>query len=188
MQTFIKLAILFLISTGLQGQDSNIDRLIKGELKMTFPSIYFKHNSTDYALMPYTVDSCFKYIAAHIKDINCRPIWRDSSETEQLTNERIKKLKLGLNKYLPTKKINIQSMRKAQKISQRTIVKGVDSTQVQYLLSLNSVFDVSGTIKLKELKEKKHVRIGSAFDLASIKHRRQVAKQNKKKRQEAIKQ
>jgi len=187
MQTFGNLTIILLfISTILPGQNPEIDRLVDSELKMTFPSIYFKHNSTDYATMPYTVDSCFKYIALNIKDINSRPIWRDSSETEHLTNERIKKLKLGLNKYPPTKRINIQSMRKEQKISQRTIFKDTDSAQIQYLLSLNSVFDISGVIKPKKLKEKKHFRIGSAFDLASIKHKRQVAKQNRKKRQEPV--
>ena len=49
------------------------------ELKMTYPSIYFVLNSTEYAVMPYTVDSCFKYIAANIKYLNSIVIWRDSS-------------------------------------------------------------------------------------------------------------
>jgi hypothetical protein len=72
MQPFAKLILIILfISTGLKGQDTEIEtRLSIGELKMNFPSIYFKHNSIDYATMPYTVDSCFKYIALHINDIN----------------------------------------------------------------------------------------------------------------------
>jgi len=145
MQALAKLTILLLFHlTRLQGQNSEIKtRLDVGELKMTFPSIYFKYNSTDYAKMPYTVDSCFKYIATNIKDINSRPIWRDSGETERLTNERVKKLKSDLDKYLGSGKIKIQSMGKEQKISQRTIYNGTDSTQIQYLLSLNSVFDIS---------------------------------------------
>jgi hypothetical protein len=143
----IKFLIFYVvISISLYGQNANIKtRINNGELKMSFPSIYFKHNSTNYATMPYTVDSCFKYIATNLKDINSRPIWRDSSEAEQLTNERIKKLKADLNKYLGSKKIKIQSMQKEQKIPQRTIYSGTDSTQIQYLLSLNSVFDISRT-------------------------------------------
>src|SRR4051812_572394 len=102
MHTLAKFIILLIcFSTHVQAQEREVDRLIQSELKMTFPSIYFKYNSTEYAEMPYTVDSCFKYMAAHAKEINSRPIWRDSSETEQLTTERIKKLKLGLNKYPP---------------------------------------------------------------------------------------
>ncbi|MDP2386348.1 MAG: hypothetical protein Q8M29_08245 [Bacteroidota bacterium] len=142
----IQVFILLIVTTGLRAQVTEIDRLIKGELNMTFPGIYFKNNSVDYAVMPYTVDSCFKYIAIHIRDINSLVIWRDSSETEQLTTKRIKKLKTDLNKYTPSGKINILSMGKAQKISQRTIAKGADSVQIHYLLSLNSVFDVSGVI------------------------------------------
>jgi hypothetical protein len=142
--------ILFILTTGLRGQDSEIDRLIEGEFKMTFPSIYFKHNSTDYSTMPYSVDSCFKYIATNIKYLNSYPIWRDSSEAEQLTNKRIKKLKDDLNKYTPSRKINIKSVGNKQKISQRTINKGIGNEQIQYLLSLNSVLDVSGVIHPKK--------------------------------------
>ncbi len=36
-------------------------------------------------------------------------------------------------------------MGKEQKISQRTIALGVDSLQIQYLLSLNSVFEICKT-------------------------------------------
>ena len=146
-QRITKLLLILLVATsGLHCQVTEIDRLIKGELQMTFPSIYFKTNSVGYAAMPYTVDSCFKYIAIHINDINSLVIWRDSSETEQLTTKRIKKLKTGLHKYTPSGKITILSMGKAQKISQQTIQMAADSVQIHYLLSLNSVFDVSGVI------------------------------------------
>lgn len=147
MKPAIKLlALLFFIVSALRAQETEIDRLIRGELKMTFPSIYFKHNSTEYAAMPYTVDSCFKYLALHFKDnFNSLVIWRDSTETEGLTNERIEKLKQGLRKYIPSGKIEIHSMGDAQKISRRTINMTSDSSKVDYLLSLNSVFDISKT-------------------------------------------
>ena len=122
---------------------------------MIFPSIYFKTNTTDYAAMPYTADSCFKYIAADLKHISEFVIWRDSSETDKLTNRRIKKLKIELNKYTPNNKINIRSMGKAQKISQSTISKGIDNTQNDYLLSLNNVLDISKTRLPIEKKLKK---------------------------------
>ena len=156
MQTLAKLTILlFFSTTGIQGQDTEIEtRLSIGELKMTFPSIYFKHNSTDYATMPYSFDSCFKYIALKIKDLNSYSIWRDSTEKERLTYIRIKKLKSDLNKYLPSNKIHFQSMGTAQKISRRTIEKSVDAKQIQYLLSLNCVFDISGTINSKKNNDK----------------------------------
>lgn len=152
MQTLVKLTIVFLfISTWLQGQDKEIQtRINDGELKMTFPSIYFMHNSTDYSIMPYTVDSCFKFIATNIKYLNSYPIYRDSSEAEQLTNKRIKKLKDDLNKYTPTGKIKIKSMGNNQKIYRRTINKTADKEQIKYLLSLNSVLDVSGAIHPKK--------------------------------------
>jgi hypothetical protein len=148
-----KLIFLFLVvSTWLFAQNKETDRLIKGELKMTFPSIYFKHKSTDYATMPYAVDSCYKYIALHIKDINDYVIWRDSLETDQLTKKRIKKLKTGLNQYTPSLNIYIESMGKEQKISRATINLTNDNQQIQYLLSLNSVFDISKTHLLTEKK------------------------------------
>jgi hypothetical protein len=152
MQPFAKLILIILfISTGLKGQDTEIEtRLSIGELKMNFPSIYFKHNSIDYATMPYTVDSCFKYIALHINDINDFVIWRDSLESERLTNQRIKKLKTGLNKHKETRNIYIESMGKVQKISRQTINKGNNNEQTQYLLSLNSVFDIAKTHFLSE--------------------------------------
>jgi hypothetical protein len=145
MQTLAKYVILLFLSTKLIGQGSEIKvRIDVGELKMTFPSIYFKHNSTEYAEMPYTVDSCFKHIATNIKDVTGKPIWRDSAETEQLTSKRIKKIKTDLSKYT-SKKLAIESMKTKQKISRRTINIGVDSEQVDYLLSLNSVFDIAKT-------------------------------------------
>ena len=195
----VKLLLIFLVvTTRLQAQNSEIDRLIVADLKMSFPSIYFKHSSTEYATMPYSVDSCFKYIALNIKVINSCPIWRDSSETEKLTKERIKKLKFGLNKYPLVKKINIQSMGKAQKISQYTIRKATDSTQIQYLLSLNSVFDFSGVINPNQKKSKDRIRIklpmpwwfgcwkhGSS--LKTMRKQHKIAKLSKQKKQTTIK-
>jgi hypothetical protein len=133
--------LLIFISTRLYGQDKDIGRLIDGEFKMTFPSIYFKHNSTDYSVAPYAVDSCFKYIALHIKDINDLVIWSDSLETEKLTQQRIKKLKTELRKYKVTG-IHIESMGEKQKISRRTMEMSADSAQIKYLLILNSVFEL----------------------------------------------
>ncbi len=145
MRTLVKLTLLlFFISTRLPGQGSETGKLTKGELKMIFPGIYFKHNTTDYATMPYTVDSCLKYISLHIKDINDLVIWRDSLETEKLTQQRIKKLKTELRKYKVTG-ASIESMGKAQKIFRKTIEANTDSTQINYLLSLNSVFEVAQT-------------------------------------------
>jgi hypothetical protein len=147
MQTFTKLTITFLcVAYRLLGQETEIDRLIAGEFKMTFPSIYFKHNSTDYATMPYSVDSCFKYIALNFdKTVNSLVIWRDSVETETLTNKRIKKLKAGLHKYMRDNNAEIQSMENNQKISRQTISMTSDKTKINYLLTLNSVFDISKT-------------------------------------------
>ena len=115
---------------------------------MTFPSIYFKHNSADYASMPYSVDSCFRYIAANFDDIVSYTIWRDSLETDALSKRRIKKLKTDLNRFTPAGQVEIQSMGKEQKISRYTINKGKDKKQIQYLLSLNSVLDISKTASL----------------------------------------
>lgn len=93
--------------------------------------------------MPYPVDSCLKHIAAYLKDINSYAIWRDSSETEELSKQRIKKLELALRKYRPKEKIKIQSMDSLQKLSQLTINTGTNQEQRTYLLSLNSVLDIS---------------------------------------------
>lgn len=137
---------LFFLSPVMCAQEAEIDRLMQSELKMTFPCIYFRHNSTDYAAMPYTVDSCFRYIAAHFKDnYNDLVIWRDTFETEELTKQRVQKLKTGLRQYIPAGKIEIRSMGTAQKVSRRTINMTSDSAKIAYLLSLNSVFDVSKT-------------------------------------------
>ena len=142
----IKLFFLFFYTTTLLfGQDEEIDHLIAGELKMTFPSIYFRHKSTDYAPMPYSADSFFKHINTHLKDINSLCILRDSLETDELTQARIKKLKTELEKYIPGNKIKIQAVNKVQKISRLTIEKAKDDVQRQYLLSLNSVLDISKT-------------------------------------------
>ncbi|HEY0031327.1 MAG TPA: hypothetical protein VGC65_11250 [Bacteroidia bacterium] len=162
MQKRIPLLLLLIsIVAGLRAQDPGIERLIKGELKMTFPSIYFKHMSTDYATMPYTADSCFKFIALHIKDIKSLLIWRDSLETEELTTMRIRKLKLDLNKYTPSKKITIHAMGSEQKISRHTIEMTNNKEQIHYLLSLNSAFDISKTrfSKKKSTNHIEHPRI-----------------------------
>jgi len=150
------LFLLLLITSRLSAQNAEVNKLMEGELKMTYPSIYFVHNSEEYAAMPYTVDSCFKYIASHIKYLNSIVIWRDSSETEQLTNVRIKKLKLDLNKYTPFRNVDIKSMENEQKISQRTINKASNDKQRQYLLSFNSVLDVSGAIRHRKKWKRTH--------------------------------
>lgn len=151
------LFLLLFLTTILCAQNPEVEKLLEGELKMTYPSIYFKHNSTDYAEMGYTVDSCFKYIAGHIKYLNSIVIWRDSSETELLTGARIKKLKLDLNKYIPSRNVDIESMEDQQKISQRTINKASNDKQRQYLLSFNSVLDVSGAIRHRKKWRRTHV-------------------------------
>ena len=151
------LSLLLFITTTLPAQNPEVERLIEGELKMTYPSIYFAHNSTDYAAMPYTVDSCYKYIAGNIKYLNSIVIWRDSSETEQLTGARIKKIKLDLNKYIPSRNVDIESMENLHKLSQRTINKASDDRQLQYLLSFNAVLDVSGAIRHRKKWRRTHV-------------------------------
>lgn len=162
MRALLKLTILLFVSTTAPGQESEADRLIASELKMTFPSIYFKHNSVDYAKMPYSVDSCLNYIAFNFdKSVNSLVIWRDSAETEALTDKRIAKLKMGLHKYMRDNNFEIQSMGKAQKVSRQTINMTSDQTKMNYLLSLNSVFDISKTrIPSKGTeKKKKHRRL-----------------------------
>ena len=159
-QQTAKIALaLLVVTTCIRSQDKEIQtRLNNGELKMNFPSIYFKNNSTDYAAMPYSADSCFNYIAKNIKDINDLVIWRDSLETEKLTRRRIKKLKSALSKHKETCSVYIESMEEEQKISRHTIEMGTDSTQIKYLLSLNSVFDISKTRFPPEKKDKKKNR------------------------------
>ena len=99
--------------------------------------------------MPYTADSCFKYIALNFDDnLNSLVIWRDRTEAEKLSAARIKVLKKGVSKYMSSRKIEINSMGKAQKISRRSIEMTTDSTKIKYLLSLNSAFDVSKTALL----------------------------------------
>lgn len=152
-----KIVVIFLFMwASVRGQTSEIKlRFEVGELNMTFPSIYFKHNSTEYAEMPYTVDSCFKHIAAKIKDVTGKPIWKDSAETDHLTEERIKKIKSDLSKYTSSK-LAISSVKSEQKLSRRTINLGVDSAQIQYLLSLNSVFDIAKTRFPKKARQYTH--------------------------------
>lgn len=166
------ISLLLFLSTQLPAQVSEIDRLIQNELKMTFPSIYFQHNSTVYAKMPYTADSCYKYIAHNFNaDVTQLVIWRDSAETEALTNERIKILKAGLMKYMSVKKIKIESMEEEQKVSRQTIGLTSDSSKINYLLSLNSVMDFSNTnfpVKKKNLSD--HVMHPKIYCLACWAH------------------
>lgn len=147
MKASVRFLLAFItLSISLHSQVAEIDRLMQSTLKMTFPSIYFKHNSTDYATMPYTADSCFKYIAAHFSaDVTQLVIWRDSAETEELTAQRIKILKEGLKKHLRKGKIVIISMEDEQKVSRQTIRMTNDSVKINYLLSFNSVMDFSNT-------------------------------------------
>lgn len=190
--TFLRSILVFLIfSTKLLCQNSEIDRLITGEFKMTFPSIYFKHNSPDYAAMPYTADSCFKYMALNFNNtINSLVIWRDSAETEVLTNKRIQKLKLGLKKYIKNTKTEIYSMGNEQKISRHTIKQTADKSKVSYLLSLNSVFEISKTRVNKKIKYNNHIMSPSitcwgcwksGFHLQSRRKFKKIEKRNKNK-------
>ncbi len=140
------LFVLLIIAGKLEGQNKEIERLMRNEFKMTFPSVYFKNNSTEYAAMPYSADSCYKYIAAHIENINSMVLWRDSTETKKLTRLRKKEIRKGLRKHVRARIIRIEAVGGQQKITSRTIYTGTDSSQIQYLLSLNSVFDVSGLL------------------------------------------
>jgi hypothetical protein len=185
--------IALIIFSGLHAQPSEIDRLMQNELRMTFPSIYFKHNSTEYAAMPYTVDSCFRHIAKEFdKDVTALTLWRDSSETEELTVERMKILKRGLNRYLRKRDIKIQSMGERQKVSRQTISLTTDSSKIAYLLSLNSVLDVSKTIFPVKKKNKgdhvMHPRIGcvncwmAGFHIVERHKRKKKAREKNKSR------
>jgi hypothetical protein len=149
--------ILFLLTKSLHAQNPEVENLMQGDLKMTYPSIYFKHNSEEYAVMPYSADTCYKYIASHLKYLNSIVIWRDSSETEFLTNARIKKIQHDLGKYSTFGYVDIKTMKDAQKISQHTIKKASNDTELQYLLSFNSVLDVSGAIRHRKKLRRTHV-------------------------------
>ncbi len=159
LPTISLLFVLIFTANKLQSQESDIDTRIKnGELTMTFPSIYFKHNSTDYANMPYSADSCFKYIALNFDfSVNSLVIWRDTSETEILSNRRIQKLKLNLKKYLKNTKIDIYSMGDQQKISRYTINQATNKSTLSYLLTLNCVFEISKTQLNNKIKYTNHV-------------------------------
>lgn len=197
MHPFTKatLVLLFLF-TGLHAQVSEIDRLIANEFKMTFPSIYFRHNSTEYAKMPYTADSCYRYIANHFKaDVTELVIWRDSAETETLTDARIKLLKAGLKKYLPKEKIEIESMGEEQKISRQTIGLTNDSAKINYLLSFNSVMDFANTnfpvTKKNTGDHVMHPKINClacwahGFWIAERHNRKKAARRRKKRKEES---
>lgn len=155
-----KILITSLLSIFLgkvKAQNNSENHLPSRELVMTFPSIYFQHNSTQYADMPYKVDSCLKYIASRFNEnINSLVIWRDSTESEKITEARIKKLKPELKKYIKDGKFEIVSMNDAQKISQYTIQNINNKTQANYLTTLNSCFDFSKT-KIPNITKQSHV-------------------------------
>lgn len=175
----------------MQAQEVEIP--FEDELKMTFPSIYFKHNSTEYAEMPYPVDSCFIFIQKNVKDIKSYVIWKDSGETEQLSSKRVQKIRSDLSKYSKAA-VRVSSMGKDQKISRYTIYHN-PAEQKQYLLSLNSVFDVYTTRTRKEMKTRTHIQrprlfcwgcISSGFHYKArkaMKKIRKIKKEDEKRRQ-----
>src|SRR5579872_2280780 len=101
--TRLTFKILFLILISVS--------VFRGQSKqqMTFPNIYFKLNSADYAKMPYTIDSCLKFLIKNIKakGIPSFIMFRDTIETELLLKRRIKRFKNDLNKYMPADKTEI---------------------------------------------------------------------------------
>ena len=192
-QTTKIIILLLVVVLKLPAQDKEIQsKLNNGEFKMNFPSIYFKNNSTDYALMPYSADSCFKYIAGNMKYINDLVMWRDSLEPERLSKQRIKKIKTALKKYKEIRGIPIESMGKEQKISRHTIEMSADKTQVAFLLSLNSVFEISATRFNKQAKYTNHImrpRIWcwgcwrTCFHTVARRQLKKIAKQRKESEQ-----
>jgi hypothetical protein len=168
---FLIFLFLLLFACCFQAQENEIDRLMESELKMTFPSIYFKNLSADYATMPYTADSCFKYIAKNKNDIHSLVLWRHATENDQLTLNRARKIETELKKFMP-EKMEIISMGTAQKISQKTIKEASDSLQTQYLLSMNSVLDVPKTKNggRKARKFRNHIESPRLFCWGCISH------------------
>jgi hypothetical protein len=165
-------------------------------LKMIYPSIYFKHRSTEYAAMPYTVDSCYEYIAAHIDDINDFVIWRDTLESEKLSRKRIRIIKSALNEFKGVGGIFISSMEDNQKISRATIESSNDSGKIEYLMTLNSVFEISQTTKAENNKVKSHLFYPrpwcidcwrSGFHIKARQRLRKLEKRNKLKELESEK-
>lgn len=166
MKSLTRTTVLFLlVAQKLLAQNTAIEKQANAGLKMTFPGIYFKLNSTDYAAMPYRVNKCFEYIASNFNaNKNDLVIWRDSLETEKLTSKRIKKLSSDLKKYLPNKKIHIHSMGHEQRIARTTILAAPDSTTRNYLISLNSVFELSQTrLPLQKKKKMRHYLVWTGW-------------------------
>lgn len=137
MKKIVALFFIF-VSSCCIGQD-------KSKFHMEFPNIYFKNQTTEYAEMPYSIESCFKFIKTYIKEIKGYAMSRDSSETDALSKQRIIKIKKDLNKFIPSEKINIM-LGFGDRISQKIIDKGVGYKEIQFLLSLNSVFEPSPII------------------------------------------
>jgi hypothetical protein len=112
---------------------------------MTYPNIYFKLNSTEYAKMPYSVDSVFKCIVTGIKNKGTLSlsIWRDSVETEQLSKKRIIKFKHDLNKYIDSDKIIIQLCPYSWQSTAEVLKKGQNPAMYkEYILTLSSMIEV----------------------------------------------
>jgi hypothetical protein len=132
---------LFILSTSLNLYSQPPE--ISDELKMTFPSIYFKNNSVEYAEMPYTTDSCFKYITGHKKEVGYMVVWHDPGEPDVIAIERLDKVKNEIAKYHPEGKIHFVIMSEESKLSKETIEKARTPEEKKYLLALNSVIDYS---------------------------------------------
>lgn len=143
MKALIFSLILFLFSE-FQVNAQTAD--IPGEQKMTFPSVYFRSNSVEYAEMPYTADSCYKYIAGHKKnEIGYLIVWHDPSEPDVIASQRLDKVKAEIAKYHPAGKIRIVFMNEGNKISKETLEKARTTDEKKYLLMLNTSIDYSPT-------------------------------------------
>lgn len=85
--------ILLLLTTTLFAQQKDTSTTVGSQIKMTFPSIDSKTKVPIMLQCLIQLIPALNYITKHVKDIKAYVIWRDSSETEVLTNKRIKKLK-----------------------------------------------------------------------------------------------
>lgn len=131
-------------SIQLEAQSAAVGKRVDaGELQMDFPGIYFRHNSTEYAPMPYRVDSCLRYLIQHYDDIRSFVMWRDSSESEKLSADRISKIEADLQALKFHKTFRTRSMGNAQKVSYYTIRQCNSVAEADRLLSLNSVFEIA---------------------------------------------
>ncbi len=160
----IILAIAVVGAAKSYAQSSDLDHRMENELQMNFPGIYFKHNSTDYAKMPYTVDSALKWIAKNFDDnINSLVMWHDSAESDFLINRRMQKIKFALRQYTKSTAYEIYVMGHEQKIARHTIQQANNDERKEYLLSLNSVFEVSKSKITSTVKYTGHILKPSIF-------------------------